>query len=185
MNDKSSQAVQSRQPVIIAVLVVLIGTCLNLLIWTSDGGRRSQIKGDLTDEFVRVSGDMGFVRWSSESQLDEVAPNMLFAVVNGKIVGRFEFDSTSYENLVSADINDTAQRPWIHADHLKGTYDINCFPGGDTRTITQPDMTYRDSDGDGLPDRKIEFGKQNPIGARYSIGRNSRIVCDAVNSNGA
>ncbi len=179
MNDNSNQADRIRQPVIIAVLVVLIGTCFNLLVWAGANGNRSQIKGDLTEEFVRVGGDMGFVRWSRESQLDEVDPNSLFAVVNGKIVGRFEFDSTSYENLVSADINDTAQRSWIHADHLKRTYSVERYPVGDTLTSTPPDMTYSDTDGDGLLDRKTVWQKTG------SLAGVSPIVCDTVNSNGA
>ncbi|HNO78418.1 MAG TPA: hypothetical protein PKN33_10200 [Phycisphaerae bacterium] len=178
MNDKSGQPDRSRQPVTIALLVVLLGTCLNLLIWTGDRGRKSHVEGDLADEFVRVGGDMGFVRWSGESQLDEVDPNTLFAVVNGKIVGRFEFDSTSYQNLVSADINDNAQRSWIHADHLKRAYSVDRYPVGDTHTSTPPEMTYSDTDGDGLLDRKTVWQETGSFTAV------STILCDIVNSNG-
>jgi len=141
-------------PVLIAILVVTGGTLINVLLWTQTG-----IEGDLTDEFVNVRGNMGFVRWSRDSLMDETDPNSLFVVVNERIVGRFEFETRSYRTLVSAGIRDLAQRAWINADHAEGTYHVNCYPPGDLDPNAEPDLTYLDRDGNGLPDRKVDWGR--------------------------
>ena len=165
MDEKTGKADRRWLPVIVVVLVVIGGTFINLMAWAGHGGPRIGIEGDLVDDFVRVGGNMGFVRWSETSEVDEMEPNTLFAVVNGKLVGRFEFGSRSYRTLVSAGISDNAERVWINVNHSDGTYHVNCYPSGDIYVQKDPDVTYVDTDGDGLPDRMIDWVRKTSFDA--------------------
>ena len=86
-----------------------------------------------------------------------MAPNTLFAIVEGKIVGRFQFQSDAYKTLVSAGVNDNAQRPWINVDHSDGTHHVHCYSVEDGRTLSDPLHSFVDKDGDGLVDRKVDW----------------------------
>ena len=160
MDQKTNKSNRQWLPVIVVLLLVIVGTFINLLIWAQHTGPRNVV-----DDFTRVKGDMGFVRWSEVSEMDMLEPNTLFAFVNGRIVGRFEFASRSYETLVSASISDANQRQWINVNHSDGTYHVDCYPTDDDRILAQPEVTYLDTDGDGLLDRKVDWGGRKTFDA--------------------
>ena len=139
-------------PVIVAVVIVLAGTIANLLLFAQYLSPKT-----ISEDFARVRGDMGFAKWSSVSEMEDIEPNTLFAIVNGKIVGRFQFQSDSYRTLLSAGVRDNAQRPWINCHHADGTYHVHRYPKGDRGTPTAPMLTFMDADGDGLTDRKVDW----------------------------
>jgi len=150
MDKEDNTRNRQRLPVIVAVVIVLVGMTANLLFFGQYGRFKTY-----EDDFEKVGGDLGFVKWSNESELDDIEPNTLFAIVNGKIVGRFQFKSDSYRTLLSAGVSDNAQRPWINVDHSEGTYHVNYYPTGDGDTLRDPTLTFVDTDGDGLTDRKV------------------------------
>lgn len=152
MNKEDYTNNRQTSPIIIAIVIILVGTLANLLLMAQYAGPMT-----IADGFEQVEGDMGFVKWSSEHQMADVEPNMLFAVVNGKIVGQFKFQSDSYNALRSAGVSDNAQRPWINVDHSKGTYHVSCFPKGDSDMQTEPTLIFLDTDGDGMTDRKVDW----------------------------
>lgn len=156
----------SRQwlPVYVAVVIVLAGTFVNLLFFAQYVSHKT-----IGDDFDEVRGDMGFVKWSSVSKMDDIEPNTLFAIINGRIIGQYQFQSGSYRTLLSAGVNDNAQRPWINLDHSKGTYHVNCYPKGNGDIITDPILTFVDTDGDGLTDRKVDWLDKKTYDATGSL----------------
>ena len=152
MDKKGNTRNRQWSPVIVAVVIVFAGMIANLLLFAQYAGPKT-----IGDEFEKVRGDMGFVKWSSVYEMEDIEPNTLFAIVSGRIVGRFQFQSDSYRTLLSAGINDNAQRPWINVDHSEGTYHVNCYPKGDGNVLTEPTLTFVDTDGDGLTDRKVDW----------------------------
>lgn len=150
--DKEDKTRRRWSPTIVAAVIVLAGTIANLFLLARNASPKT-----IPDGFEEVWGDMGFVKWSSGSTMEEIEPNTLIAIVNGRIVGRYQFQSDSYRTLLSAGVTDNAQRPWINVDHSKGTYHVNLYPKDDDGILTNPTLTFVDTDGDGLTDRKVDW----------------------------
>jgi hypothetical protein len=164
MNTENYNNNRRSSPIMIAIVIILVGTLANLLLMAQYAGPMT-----ISDGFVEAQGDMGFVKWSSEHQMAEIEPNTLFAVVNGKFFGRFQFQSDSYNALSSAGVSDNAQRTWVNVDHSEGTYHVNRYPKSDSDILTEPIMTFVDTDGDGLIDRKVDWVAKKTYNATGSV----------------
>ncbi|MBN4058923.1 hypothetical protein JYU10_00470 [bacterium AH-315-J04] len=136
----------------LAVIIVLAGTIVNIFLLTQYAGPKT-----VHDGFVEARGDMCFVKWSDEHLMADIEPNALFATVNGKIVATLHYKSKHYKTLQSSGICDNAQRPWINVNHSRGIYHVNRYPKNDDDITTEPTVTYADTDGDGLTDRKVDW----------------------------
>jgi len=150
-------------PVLVVLAVVIVGTVANVYIL-----RRYAYPTTVPDGFVHVPGDMGFVTWAPESEMNEVEPDTLYAVVNGHIVGRFQFESPDYRLLRSSALSDVQHRPWIFLDHENGSYTVNVYPESAASTSTTPTSTLMDTNGNGIPDRKEEWS-DGPRGKVYQL----------------
>ena len=153
MDKDENSRIRRWLPVILSVAIVLAWMLANSLLVEPDAGPRTFDY----DAFERVQGDLGFVKWSSGHVMEDIEPNTLIAVVNGRIVGQFQFQSGSYRTLLSAGVTDKAQRFWVNVDHSESTYHVNYYPRGDDNVLTQPELTFVDTDGDGLTDRRVDW----------------------------
>ena len=83
-----------------------------------------------------------------------VIPNCVYVASEGIIRARFEFTDETLSSLRKVLLADKHGRPWMVGDLDDQTFIYSQYKN---ETDTDPEVSFRDTDGDGVPDVKADW----------------------------
>jgi hypothetical protein len=124
------------------------------LIW--DRTHRPFVAG-LPEDLGRTGSPFAFVEWQEDSEMAEIEPDAVFAVLGGQIRVKFSFTGPDRTTLTQVGVSDHVGRPWFEIDLQNRVHYVNEYSIADTSITSEPVYTFRDTDGDALPDRRMTW----------------------------
>jgi len=117
------------------------------------------VAGELPDAFERAKRSLVLARWKTGDEMARLDPSSVFVIANGEVQLRLTYNSAIDGDIDSVGIYDRYGRPWLNADVVNNKYDLNTYaapgPGND------PSTTISDTDGDGIPERRVRWPEGN------------------------
>ncbi|MCP4591168.1 MAG: hypothetical protein GY842_10510 [bacterium] len=109
-------------------------------------------------EFIRCSeGPLWFCRTSEGSELDQALPNTVYVAFAGLIRARFEFVDEKMNALREVTVSDQFGRPWVDVNLTDQNLIYSRYTA---EQQTDPEVSLRDKDGDGIPDMMVNWQSQ-------------------------
>lgn len=99
-------------------------------------------------------GPLVFCESPPQDELTRIVPNAIYVAFGGRIRARFEFADESLRALREVTLSDSQGRPWIDANLEDGTL---VFSRYSEESQIDPDASLIDRDGDGVPDKMVDW----------------------------
>lgn len=136
---------------ILAVILVLLESPEDAL----DRSCCSEIQEVPPDGFVCLApGPLVFCEPAPLSTLSVIIPNCVYVVSDGIIRARFEFTDETLSSLREVLLADEHGRPWLQGDLDDHSFIYSQYKN---EADTDAEVSLRDTDGDGVPDVKVDW----------------------------
>lgn len=101
----------------------------------------------------RPQGPIYLCEFSRDSDDTSMLVNTIAVAFKGSLIASFQFSNARKDILQEVSVYDRSCRPWLTVDTSDGTMIYNVYYSGGW----DPNHTLRDTDADGVPDRKIQW----------------------------
>lgn len=107
--------------------------------------------------FVPYAGNLSLKRAQVNSGLGQLEPDSIYVMLDRTLRARLDVAEGAGSRIKAAAFTDGVGRWWVDADLVHGTYNVTVYPRSDPNLNADPVATFKDSDGDGVVDTKIDW----------------------------
>lgn len=142
---------------VLSVAVLTLYASTSLLYW-----RMATTDIDPSVLLLPYSGPLSLCRAHPASDLGQLDPNSVLVLLGDLPRLRVTLKSDKEPAIASVGVTDEFGRWWVEANVEDGTHYVSEYPEDDRSLGAEPTVTYRDTDGDGILDYRLDWQTRTP-----------------------